>query len=81
MEWVCVIWNLELMPTPSGTFEEWHIVMEKWTRAALQTLVDPELLFVLFAYSVISVTKAVGEVATPLILRSDFLLFDLQHPV
>ena len=45
------------------------------------TPVDPELLFVIFAYSVISATKAVGEVATPLVFRSDFLLFDSQHPV
>ena len=39
--------------------------------------VDPELLFVLFAYAVI----AVEEIATPLVLRSVCLLFDSQHHV
>ena len=42
----------------------------------LLTSVDQELLFMLFAYFV---TKAI-EVATQLVLRSDFPLSDLRHP-
>ena len=75
LEEVCMILNLDLMTAPSGTFGEWCTVMERWTLVVLLTLVDPELLFLLFVYFITAVTTVAGL----LLLRSDCLLFDSQH--